>query len=53
MIKVKLEVLTLEEANKKRLKEEEQRFYRERVVAEDHLMHDKVAQLRIFLINHK
>jgi hypothetical protein len=50
MVRVKPEVLTVEEANAQRLREEEQRVRLERAAAEEPSVRNEVAELRALLL---
>ena len=50
MVRVKPEVLTVEEANEKRIREEEQRIRLQKVAAEEPSVRNEVAELRALLL---
>jgi hypothetical protein len=51
LIRVKPEVLTVEEANERRIREEEHRVRMERAAAEEHSVKEEVAQLKALLLS--
>ena len=51
MVRVKPEVLTVEEANEKRLREEEHRIRLQKAAAEEPSVRNEVAELRALLLN--
>ena len=50
MVRVKPEVLTVHEANKKMLRDKEQRVRLQKVVVEEPLVRNKVVELRALLL---